>query len=125
MRKQAGERLDQGFTLIELLIAIVVVGILTAIAIVGIAGLINRGTKAACSLTQDAIKTAQASHYTNYGIFPANFNDMAGTTPPELELADGVTLNPAGTVITGEGWTLTVSAGGTVSTPMTVTAVGC
>jgi prepilin-type N-terminal cleavage/methylation domain-containing protein len=113
------EREERGFTLIELLIAIVVVGVLTAVAIVGIAGLTDQGESAACSATADAVKAAQAVHYANSGAYPNNFTDMTGTTPPELEASGGVTV-AAGT-ITGDGWTITDTGGGG-TTPMTLSA---
>ena len=65
MSKYTEEREEQGFTLIELLIAIVVVGILTAVAIVGIAGLTDNGEDSACAATEDAAKAAQAVYYAN------------------------------------------------------------
>ena len=54
------ERREEGFTLIELLIAIVVVGILTAVVIVGIGGLTDNGAKSACAASRDAAKAASA-----------------------------------------------------------------
>ena len=53
---QEHDNKEQGFTLIELLVAIVVVGILTAVAIVGIGGLTNKGNNAACSTSVDAAR---------------------------------------------------------------------
>ena len=123
------KRNEEGFTLIELLVAIVVVGILTAVAIVGIAGLTNKGTKSACAATQDAIQTAQAVHFANLNTYPADFGDMTTTSPPELVLSGGATATPAGanaTLITGSGgWTLAVNAAGTATAPMTMTATNC
>ena len=43
------QRKERGFTLVELLVAIVVVGVLAAVAIVGINSLVNKGENAACS----------------------------------------------------------------------------
>ena len=128
MEKYIEDRNEKGFTLIELLVAIVVVGILTAVAIVGIAGLTNKGTKSACAATQDAIQAAQAVHFANNNAYPAN--SLAMTAPatgqPELVLSGGATDNVAGTLITGSGgWTLAVNAAGTATTPMTLTPTNC
>jgi prepilin-type N-terminal cleavage/methylation domain-containing protein len=113
------KREEKGFTLIELLIAIVVVGVLTAVAIVGIAGLTDEGESAACDATADAVKAAQAVYYANTGTYPDDFTDMTTTSPPVLEASGDVTVTAD--EINGDGWTLTNAGGG--STPMTT--AGC
>ena len=128
MSQYIEKREEQGFTLIELLIAIVVVGILTAVAIVGIAGLTDKGTKSACAATADAISAAQAVHFANNNAYPANFTAMTAPAAgqPELVLSGGATLNAAGDTITGNGgWTIAVNAAGTATTPMTLTKTNC
>jgi len=119
MHEYMEDRKEQGFTLIELLIAIVVVGILTAVAIVGIAGLTNNGKKSACAATKDAVKASQAVYYSNNnGTYPTTFKDVLGAadggtaSPAMLELSGGTTDNAAGDTLTGSGWTLTITGGG-------------
>ena len=126
MTEYTEERKEQGFTLIELLIAIVVVGILTAVAIVGIAGLTDKGTTSACNATYDATKAAIAVHFANQSAYPTDWHDMTAASPqPELELNSGITPNPPAAgdkVITGKGWTLTLSGGGATPTVVTKSA---
>jgi prepilin-type N-terminal cleavage/methylation domain-containing protein len=96
------ERREEGFTLIELLIAIVVVGILTAVVIVGIGGLTDNGKSSACAASRDAAKTAAAVHKANTGSWPTAFTDY---TAAELDTTD-VTV-AATTLKHGTDWTLT------------------
>ena len=121
MNKYMEKRNEKGFTLIELLIAIVVVGILAAVAIVGIGGLTNTGSKAACTTSKDGAKAASAAYYANQSpnAWPTTIAQMSTdsatapvNSPPVYELPAGGTLNGAGTVLTGNGWTLTIGGGG-------------
>lgn len=99
------ERRDEGFTLIELLIAIVVVGILTAVVIVGIGGLVDNGSAGACSASLDAAKAATAVHKANTQLFPTGFT--GGTSPfTASELDTGGLTVAATTVKHGTDWTL-------------------
>jgi prepilin-type N-terminal cleavage/methylation domain-containing protein len=105
------ERRDEGFTLIELLIAIVVVGILTAVVIVGIGGLTDNGKRGACQASKDAAKAASAVYYNNNsGQYPNSFDQLTAGAKPALETADGVTAT--GTTMAGNGWSVTMSGGG-------------
>ena len=96
------ERREEGFTLIELLIAIVVVGILTAVVIVGIGGLNDTGSKSACTVSLDAAKAAAVVHKANTGSYPTGF-DVDLITAAELDTTD-VTVDrraPSSTAPTG------------------------
>lgn len=100
---------DEGFTLIELLMAIVVVGVLSAVAVVGIRGLTNNGNNATCQASIDAAKAAVAVHFANNnGANPTTFTQMV--TPGELVLASGVANG--GNTLTGNGWTITLANDG-------------
>ncbi len=102
---------DKGFTLIEVLIAIVVVGILSAVVIIGIGALTNKGSSSACQASADAAKAAATVHYANTGSYPATLYDMTVTTPKELELPSGVTVANAAQATSGATWILTMTAG--------------
>jgi prepilin-type N-terminal cleavage/methylation domain-containing protein len=116
-------RNERGFTLIELLIAIVVVGVLTAVAIVGIGGLVDNGHTAACQASGDAAKAASAVFYANSaaGTYPADFHDLV--TPNKVyDIPSGVSpIAPAvgDLVLTGKGWTLTMAGGGATAPTFT------
>jgi prepilin-type N-terminal cleavage/methylation domain-containing protein len=107
------ERRDEGFTLIELLIAIVVVGILTAVVIVGIGGLTNNGSNSACAASRDAAKAASAVHKANVNTYPSSFTDF---TAAELDTSD-VTV-AATTIKHGTDWTLHFTSGGGATAPV-------
>lgn len=100
---------DRGFTLVEILVAIVVAGILAAVAIIGIASLTDSGGDSACEASRDAAKTAATVHYANTGAWPDAFTDMTTTSPKELEVPSGVTVNAL--TLEGDNWTLTMTPG--------------
>ena len=113
MLKQIQDRRgsDEGFTLIELLIAIVVIGVLSAVVIVGIGGLTNSGKTGACKASQDATKAGLAVHYANTtpNAYPATVQLMVNNR--ELELSGGTTITPAAApvpeTVVGSGWSFT------------------
>ncbi len=125
MLKQMQERRgsDEGFTLIELLIAIVVVGVLSAVVIVGIGGLNDSGKTGACKASKDAAKAAVAVHYANHaGVYPADLAAMVGLG--ELEL-NGATVTAS--TINGSGWTViyTLPAAGPPTYASAPAALNC
>ena len=115
------ERNENGFTLIELLIAIVVVGILTAVAVVGVAGLTNSGKTASCQASVDAAKAASAVYYANNHSFPKTFDDLTTPVPPAPPLLDvQSSVKAAGAVMhDGTNWTVTMAGDGTTEPTFT------
>ena len=115
---QEPERRDGGFTLIELLIAIVVVGILTTVVIVGIGSLQNSGQTATCRASADAAVAASNVHYANTtpSAWPADIEDMV--TAKELTLPTGITAPASGVMtLTINTKTMTMAPGATASDP--------
>ena len=121
VKEHEGRGKAQGFTLVELLLAIVVVGVLTSVAIVGTGAVVDKGSAGSCRATADSARAATAIYYTNsnQSTFPSDFFQL---TSPQKTLAidSRVTPNPTSTpalapgdtVLTGSGWTLTMSGGG-------------
>jgi prepilin-type N-terminal cleavage/methylation domain-containing protein len=103
-------RTDQrGFTLVELLLTIVVVGILSSIAIVGIGGLTHTAKAATCKPTMDAAKVAVTSYFAKQtpNQYPSGFDKVIASH--DLELLGGV-QQPTATTLTDSGsdpsWTI-------------------
>jgi prepilin-type N-terminal cleavage/methylation domain-containing protein len=105
------ESVDGGFTLIEIVIAIVLVGILSAVAVIGIGSLTSKGNNAACTSSLDAAKAATVVHYAAAGAYPASLTAMTTSNPQEFTLPSGVTVAGGGMSTTGANWTLTMTAG--------------
>jgi type IV pilus assembly protein PilA len=116
MEKARGEG---GFTLIELLVAIVVVGVLTAVAIVGIGGLTNNGKVGACKASVDAAKAASAVFYANNSGYPTSFSDMQNDNGKVDFDTANVTLSNGGKTMSGSGWSETIAGGGATSNTFT------
>ncbi len=105
--------IESGFTLVELLLAIVLVGILVAVAVVGINGVRSDASDASCQATLDAVRTAVAVHHANQNphVYPTSFSDMTATG--ELVLPASISFDPAQpTTIGANGWTIALAADG-------------
>jgi hypothetical protein len=64
-----------------------------------------------CNAMNDAARAASAVFYANNGgAYPKTFSDMEKSNPPTLELPKDVTGTR--TVLTGNGWKLTMTGGG-------------
>jgi prepilin-type N-terminal cleavage/methylation domain-containing protein len=106
-----------GFSLVELLVAIVVLGVVIAVAIVGIAGLTDKGEHAACSTSHDAANAATLAYFSKTdGTYPQSFSQLASppSGEPFLDTA-AVTITSPTTLMGKGGWTLTMHSGPTVS----------
>ena len=117
---------DEGFTLIELLTAIVIVGVLSAVAIVGVGGLQEKGQTAACTTSLEAATSATEIYYSvTGGQYPQTFHDLTNppTGHPLLDPAPGITLTA--TTLEGKsgGWAITLVPGANPSDLTTFT--GC
>ena len=104
---------DKGFTLVEILISIVLVGVLSAVVVVGVGNLTSKGTTSACAASLDAAKAGAIVYYsTNANAYPTTLSQMTTASPAILTLPTGVTVTaPANVAATGNGWTLTMTAG--------------
>ncbi len=120
---------DRGFTLIEILIAIVLVGLLSAVAVIGVSALTGKASRSSCDASADAARAGSAVYLVQTGVQPTTLQAMVDAGV--LALADGLALDDAGTSVVGEGWTMTITpgppptfacadAGATTTTPTTL-----
>jgi prepilin-type N-terminal cleavage/methylation domain-containing protein len=109
----AAERRDTGFTLVEILIAIVLVGILSAVVVVGVGSLTDQGEASACTASSDAAKAGSVVYFAQNGAYPSSFADMVADGA--LTLADDVTIDATERILTGSGWTLTLTGDGSAA----------
>jgi prepilin-type N-terminal cleavage/methylation domain-containing protein len=124
--QDTSERDDSGFTLVEILIAIVLVGILSAVAVVGIGNLTSKGSSSACSASLDAAKAGTVVFYTSNTRYPATLTELTtvqGAVPAAVVLPTGVVVNTSAASVSpapaaaagmqaasGTNWYLTMTA---------------
>ena len=104
------------------MIAIVLVGILSSVVVVGVGQLTSRGSTASCAASQDAARAAATVHLGSTGSYPTTFGQMTGGSSPSLTLPAGASVNASGDAATVGAWTLWMAAG-SGSTPPTFTCL--
>ncbi|MET0578326.1 MAG: type II secretion system protein, partial [Ilumatobacteraceae bacterium] len=115
---------ESGFTLIEILIAIVLVGVLSAVAVVGISNLVSKSANAACTASADAARAASAVYLTSHAAYPVDLAALTTPTgtgatliPAALTMPTGVTVSGAVATSAGGRWTLTMTPGSVAVAP--------
>ena len=110
----------------EILIAIVLVGILSAVAVVGISNLVSKGSTSACNASLDAAKAGSQVYFAEKATYPATLALVADGV--YMTLPTSVTVNTAavtaasprpaaavGMQASGAGWYLTMTTPGTAT----------
>ena len=109
---------EAGFTLVELLVVIVVAGILAAVAVVGVAGVTQKGGTSACDASKDAALAASVLHFADTDKYPQTFSDF---TTAEFQVPSGLTLAAPTKLSKPGAWTLTMQPSG----PTNLTTFSC
>lgn len=109
---RARRAVEHGFTLIEVLIAVVLVGILAAVAVVAVGQLTDKAAAATCEQSADASRVATTSYYADHLRYPETFTELSAATNGvggALVVPAGVTA--AGSSLAGPSWALTMEPG--------------
>jgi hypothetical protein len=87
----------------------VLVGVLSAVVVVGIGSLTSQSSTSACKASADAARAATTVHLTTTGSRPANLQAMIDSRA--LTFGSGITLDSTGLIATGNGWTMSMTPG--------------
>ncbi len=79
-------RNEHGFSMIELLVVIVVLGVLSTVVVLGVAGITDRGKRSACQADYETTANAVETHYARTGEYPIDQSQM---------VADGILRSPS------------------------------
>ena len=69
---------ERGFTLIEILVVIAILGILAAVVVFSVEGVVDRGHKNACMTEVSVVNTATQAYYAEEHRDPAGVSDRSG-----------------------------------------------
>ncbi len=86
---------EDGFTLIELLIVIVVLGILAAIVVFGVATFRGDATKSACNADAKSVEVASQAYFAKNGGYAASIAVLASDKYLQSAPLSGVTVPAA------------------------------
>lgn len=94
-QKDKKNLIEQGFTLIELLVVIAILGILAAVVVFSVNGIVDRGNKSACQTEVSTIQTAVEAYNAQNNAYPAaaataTAADTVATLNSEIGKASGV-----------------------------------
>lgn len=99
-------------------IAIVLVGILSTVVVVGVGNLTSTGSAAACTASADAANTGVNTYFATNAAYPTSLTQLTSAVPPALVLPSGVSIDASGLVASSTGWTMAMSTDGSGGPPV-------
>jgi type II secretory pathway pseudopilin PulG len=102
---------DPGFTIVQLLVAIVLIGIVATVALIGAGRLTDQASATGCTASADAARTAVNAYLVSNARYPISFAELtqpAGVAGASLDVPASAAV--AGSRITVGNWSLTMSA---------------
>jgi general secretion pathway protein G len=109
LRQRRENTVDEGgFTLVELLIVIVILSIMAAIVVVGVANLTSTSAQASCKSDYKTVEVAAEAYRSQVGVYPGdNVPTTAATSTAPLTTAKSAGVNALlGTVTLIDGTTV-------------------